>query len=248
MSRFTQTLLDVDERLAVPEPARSRILLEISADMEGLFQEYLARGYSEAEAEEAVLEHFDLSEEALRELVRVHDTPLQRSLEHLSGQVRSPWSRLLLLVLALFVVLGLGVLLLQGQLYRDASSLVWILMPLLGWGLWMAGRNFRQLYLAGRVRDPAVRSCPGRILGLAVLMVVLAVCGLWLELYLGALRVRSAPGEALVHLVGWLHMASATLVIALSGALILGFFWFLMESRFRVRELSAAAELLGGEI
>ncbi len=73
-----------------------------------------------------------------------------------------------------------------------------------------------------------------------------AAVGLWVELYLSALRIRNAPGETLIHLVGWVHMASATLVIALSGALILGFLWFFLEFRTRRQELNAVADLFGG--
>ena len=90
MTRFMKALQDANARLTVPEPARSRILLEIGADMEGLFLEYVDRGMTEDDAENAVSETFDLSEETLRELVRVHDTPLDRSLEGLTLQVQSP--------------------------------------------------------------------------------------------------------------------------------------------------------------
>ena len=76
--------------------------------------------------------------------------------------------------------------------------------------------------------------------------VAVAGAGLWVELYLSALRIRAVPGETLIHLVGWLYMASATLVIALSGALVLGFLWFFLESRVRRQELTAAARLLEG--
>ena len=149
MSRFSSILADLNGRLAVSEPARSRVLLEVAADMEDLFAEYLGRGVSEAEAEAAVQDHFDLSEEVLRELVRVHDTPLQRSLENLTGHVRGSWSRLLMIVLALLVTVGSGSLLLRPQLYRDASALVWIVMPILAWGLAVAVRHVLQVIRSG---------------------------------------------------------------------------------------------------
>ena len=246
MSRFSEVLSEVDGRLMVQEPARSRILLELAADMEDLHGEYLARGFSEEDAHAAVMDHFDLSEEVLRELVKVHDTPFQRSLENLSGHARSKGSRLLMIVLAVLVTGGSGTLLFRGQLYRDASGLVWILMPILAVGLAMAMGQARRIYKAVRDWDPSLGSGLGRLLGLATLMIVVAASGLWLELYLGALRIREAPGEALIHLAGWLHMASATLVIALSGALALGFLWFLLQSRVRRRELAAVTELLEG--
>jgi hypothetical protein len=246
MSHFTKVLSDLDARLTVPEPARSRVLLEIAADMEDLHREYLERGLQNGEAEREVVEHFDLSDEVLKDLVRLHDTTLQRSLEGLSGQVRGTWSRLLLMVLGLFVVVTCGSLLFSGRLYSDASALVWILMPILGSGMVIAGSQARRLYGGRVVWSPGLRSGLGRLLGLSALIMVVAAAGLWVELYLGALRIRNAPGETLIHLVGWVHMASATLVIALSGSLILGFLWFFLESRARRQELNAAADLLGG--
>lgn len=246
MNRFNRVLMDTDARLSVSEPARSRILLEIAADMEGLHREFLSRGLSPEDADAEVLEHFDLSDEALRELIRVHDTPLQRSLETLSGPVEGKWSRLLLGVLALFVVVGSGTLLVNTQLYRDASGLVWVLMPLLLLGWLMAA--LRGLQMA-RQRDSwshALRVGLSRLLGLALAIPALAFVGLWIELYRGILRIRATPAEAMVHIVDWLHMASATLTVALGGSLILGFLWFFLDSRARRMERRAAADLLGG--
>jgi hypothetical protein len=232
--------------LTVPEPARSRIVLEVAADMEDLFEEYLARGLSTEDAETAVVDHFDLSEEVLQELIRVHDTPFQRSLESLSGPVRDVWSRSLMAVLAVLVILGSGSLLFRGQLYRDASGLVWVIMPILGWGLWVAGGSLRRFITAGEGRRSGVSSELGRLLGLAVLIMAVTFAGLWVELYLSGLRIRAATAETMIHLVGWLHMASATLVIALSGALVLGFLWFFLSSAVRHRELAAVSDLLEG--
>jgi hypothetical protein len=246
MSRFTQLLSGLDSRLKVPEPARSRILLEVAADMEDLGQEYLDRGVSEDEADAAVLDHFDLSEEAILELVRVHDTPFQRGLGRFSGQIESLWARLLLVILALLVALGSGVLLFRGQLYRDASALVWIVMPILGWGLWVAGSHVRRLLKAGEIRRSTAGPGPGRLLALAASILGVTASGLWVELYLSGLRIRDVPGEALIHLVEWLYMTSATLVIALSGALVLGFLWFFLESATRRREALAVSDLLRG--
>lgn len=246
MSRFNELLLEADSRLGVAEPARSRILLELAADMDGLFEEVLARGVSEEEAEIQVAEHFDLSDETLRELLKVHDTPLQRSLGGFVGQVQGPGSRALILLLALFVVLVSGTLLLRSELYRDASELVWVLLPLLALGVvWAGGRAATLLRPGDRwKRDLAGGS--SRILTLALFIPALAVAGLWVQLYISAVRIRGAPQEAMVLLVGWIHMASATLTVAISSALFLAFLWFLLESRARRMAERALAQLLGG--
>ena len=59
-----------------------------------------------------------------------------------------------------------------------------------------------------------------------------------------ALRMRSAPGETGIHLVAWIHSASATLVVALSGAAVLGCLWFFLETRAQRLEEAAATRLL----
>jgi hypothetical protein len=246
MSRFADVLADADARLSVPEPARARILLEISADMEDLQQEYLGRGLSEQDAEAAVLEHFEMSEDTLRELVRVHDTPIQRSLQSIPGQAGSPWPRLLMVFLAILVTLASGTIMIRPQLYRDASLSVWAMMPLLVAGFVIASIHVGRLAGGGDRRTPMARGGLGRLLGLSVLIVAVAAVGLWIELYLGTLRIRNNPGETLIHLVGWLHMASATMVISLTGALVLGFLWFFLEAWQRRREVAAVANLLEG--
>jgi hypothetical protein len=244
MNRFASLLSDVSARLTLPEPARSRILLELSADMEDLHQACLARGFSSEAAMDAVVEQFDLSEEVLRELTRVHTSPLQRSLENLSGQARRAWARALLAFLALLSAVAAGRLLLQDQLLQDASGLVWILLPLLATGLVIGVWKAFSLYLGGGNWSPDRKKGLGYLLGLSALQVILAFSGLWIELYRAALRISDFPREALVHLAHWLHAASATLVVALTGAVILGFFWFFLETRAQQLEEAAVARLL----
>jgi hypothetical protein len=79
-----------------------------------------------------------------------------------------------------------------------------------------------------------------------VVVLAVAASGLWIELYLSALRIRQAPGETMIHFVGWLYTASATLVVFLSGALVLAFLWFFLEARTRKLEKLASVRLLGG--
>jgi hypothetical protein len=244
MSRFSQVLSDAAARLPVPEPARSRILLEVAADMEDLHQTYLDRGLAEEEALAQVMEQFDLSDQVLRDLARVHDTPLQRSLETISGQVRDTWTRILLGLVALSVLIPSGRMLLQPRLYSDAGSLVWpvLILTLLGLGIgaWKAYGLFPS---GGEWRRDAGKGL-GTLLTLAGLQVGLACAGLWIELYRSALEIRAVPGEALVHLIKWAIGASAILVIALSGALLLGSIWFLLRARARRIEETAVSRLL----
>jgi len=246
MSEFSSRIRQVSERLPIPEPTRSRILLEIATDMEDLFQHYRSQGTAAEEARLAVEEHFDLSEEALQELVRVHTSPLQRSLEGLSVQIRTPWERGVLALVAVIVILGLVPHLLQAPLYRAASPLAFGLLGVLAWAvgtaLWRGVALFRPGSQGGRapVSRRGIKSLPL----LALLLLGLGFAGVWVELYRAALVIRGSPDMALPQLVYWLYLASATLVVAISGALLTGLLWYFLETRAAHLEQRAASTLL----
>ena len=210
MNDFSSHLRHLATRLPVPEPARSRILLEIATDMEDLFHHLLEGGMEEGEAVESVNEQFDLSDEALRELARIHTSPISCSLEGLSGQARSTWERAILGLVALFVIPGLlAGLFFQPMLFRDASPLVYGLAGILALGLGLGAWKGFVLFRPGRPRGPIPRRGLRALPGLSLLLLLLGVSGIWVELYRSALSIRSAPPLALRDLVEWLHLASA---------------------------------------
>ncbi len=244
MSGFAERLRSIATRLPVPEPARSRILLEMATDMDDLFQHLVEKGMAEPEANRTVVQQFDLSDEALLELARVHASPLSCSLEGLSGQARSPWERVVLGLVALFVIVGLGGLLLRTRVVLDASPVAYLLGIIIlagtALGIWKANHLFVGQKPGGPISRRGLRMLPG----LSLILVGLGMVGVWVELYRSALVIRSEPGMAMVHLVRWLHLTSATLVVALSGALLTALFWFFLENRAAHLEEKAAAELL----
>jgi len=244
MNHFGDVLSGVAARLEVREPAHSRILLELAADMEDLFRAYLEKGLPEEEARETVVERFQLSDDALRDLARVHDTTLQRSLDTLSGPVRGLWARALLGLVALSVLVPSGQILVRAEAYRDAGPVVFLLLPLLAAGVFLGIWKGVRLFLTHPRRSHSLQSGLTGLLALAGLQVGLAVAGVWVELYRSALHIRGAPAAAVRFLVEWLLQTAATLVIALSGALVLGFLWFFLQARARRMEQAAVTRLL----
>jgi hypothetical protein len=245
MSDFSPHLRQIAQRLPIREPARSRVLLEIATDMEDLHRHFVAEGLDPENATGAVLEQFDLSDEALADLSRIHGSPLNQSLDGLSGQARSTWERVVLALVALAVIPGLvGGLVLQPTLLRDASALVYPLAGLLvlgiAVGLWNAMGLFGPGRASGSIPRKGIRALPM----MSLLLLFLGFSGIWVELYRSALAIRVEPALALRHLVGWLHLASATMVVALSGALLLGLLWFFLETRATHLDELAAARIL----
>lgn len=246
MSEFSSHIRQFSSRLPLPEPTRSRVLLEMAADMEDLLQHYLAQGLRKDKAVQAVEEHFDLSEDALRELVHVHTSPFQRSLDGLSGQIRSPWERGALVLVAIVVMLGLVRHLFHLPLYQAASPLAFILLAILALAVGIGIRRAFLLFgpVSRATGKPSHRRGGGSLPLLALLLLGMGFSGVWVELYRTALVVRADTTYALVYLVKWLHLACATLVVALSGALLVGLFWFFLETRASQLDERAASSMM----
>ena len=72
MKKFTLFLKSINERLSLPQPLKSQILLEVAGDLEDVYEFYKNKGLNEQEAMQKAEEKLDLTDEALSELIRVH--------------------------------------------------------------------------------------------------------------------------------------------------------------------------------
>jgi hypothetical protein len=81
MNRFASLLREVNNRLNLPQPTKSRILLEMAGDLEDLYNFYRGQGLDENEAVQKAEEKIDASYEALAELVEIHQTSYRKLME-----------------------------------------------------------------------------------------------------------------------------------------------------------------------
>ena len=125
MSRFAPLLRRTGQRLEIPQPARSRVLLELAGDLEDLYDLYLQRGLDEVEAARRVEEKFAVSDDVLIQLTRLHQSALRRWLDRLSEQAQTRWERSILAAVIQFVVVVTGPKLVTITFDRDASGWIW---------------------------------------------------------------------------------------------------------------------------
>src|SRR5690606_35725403 len=123
MADFAHVLQRVEGRLRAPEPQRSRILLEMAQDLEALYGEYLARGYSEGESRARAEALLASSEEALEMLDGVHTSVAARLLRRLSAPGARGERRLLTLLGSFAVLAGSYPLFAAGLPYTRAINL-----------------------------------------------------------------------------------------------------------------------------
>jgi hypothetical protein len=230
MDRFAPVLDRVSRGLALPEPERSRVMEEMTSDLEGLYEAYRERGMSEAEAVRRAEQALAASAEALAELSRIH-APLHRRLaEHYAEPGRHRAERWLLVLLAGGTVAWVAV----TQATRapgGASIFFWAvlavaaavcaLVPLAGYAGMSARGDTRSI--ARRARDA--------ILALGLLAVLLAALGAALDLYQAASSLRAAAEWSVGAFVPWLGRIADLLATGLAVGLGAGLAWFFLESR-----------------
>lgn len=242
MNRFTDVLNETAARLKLPQPAKSRILLEIAGDMEDVYRVCRERGLAREEAYREAVARFELSDDALADLVAVHTSRFRRFLDGLSEQGRSRAEQAALGLLILFVVATTGQQAAGSTFFAHASALSWpaLVLTLLAivvgarkaWALWLA-----QEHDARRLQEGLVP-----ILVLGGMNVLLGFFGFWIEVQIIARRL--AAGGPGADLVIWLRASAATVVVAMMSALICCLIWYVLAQRVATIQRAEVAYLL----
>ncbi|HKJ93209.1 MAG TPA: hypothetical protein VJ957_08575 [Longimicrobiales bacterium] len=244
MSGFEREIRELADHLDLPQPVRSRILLELAADLEDLAAALGARGVSEEEAHERAVASLMPSAEALAELRGLHRPLYQRLVDRFAERTRHRLERLLLTVVSA-VVLGVGI----GALWRvhllaHASPFVWPLLAVAALAAVVGFGKLLQLYV---VKDHA----PGRLRRGMFLLPVLACAGaalgfigLVLDFYATAGAIEADVARQGVLVLAWLRRDMAMFVLALLVTVLASLLWFVAALRV-ARVEQAEAESLG---
>jgi len=229
MTRFNDALTRIAGALAIPQPARSRVLLEIAADMEDMYQACVSEGPSD---------------EALQDLVAVHSTAVKRVLDGLSEQARSRWERGLLAVLVVFAVVVGGQSLIGGRLLSGMSFFAWPILVLAAIGFLIGATRVYCLFIKKDHDARRLRSGLSPILAIAIVELLLGFGGAWVGLFLAVTRMLDDMESSGIYLFDWMLKSSATLCFSMIVAMLLALTWMVLVARVAAIEQSEAALLL----
>jgi hypothetical protein len=239
---FDTELRELAMELELPEPVRSRVLLELRADLEAMTAALREEGFGQEEARDRAIGALLPSKDAVAELEHVHRPLYRRLVDRFSDAGRHRLERGLLA--ALVVAQGGGGLaaLASFDLLRSPSPFLW---PVLGLAILImvvgVGKLF-QLFVAGSHGMPRLRRGLPLLLFLAVTVLVSGFGGLVTDFYLVTGRVSANVGRTGVELLEWLRRDAAVLAVALFAAWAAGMFWLVAELRIaRIAQTEAAA-------
>jgi hypothetical protein len=243
MKGFEAEIRQVAEQLDLPQPVRSRILLELAADLEDLTSELRGRGVGEEEAHARALESLLPSSAALAELRGVHRPLYRRLVDRFSERARNRLERLLLAgISAVMVGIGIGALT-RAHLLSSPSLFVWPLLVLAGLVVVLGSGKLLQLYV---VKDHALARLRRGMFLLPVLACASAsvgFIGLVLDFYATASAIEADVRLQAGLLLGWLRRDMAMLALALLVTVVAGLFWFVAAVRIAHIEQSEAEAL-----
>ena len=248
MNEFGSVLRSLSDRLDLPQPARSRVLIEVAADLADLEAVYVQRGVSLEEARTQAVERLDLSDETIQELVRVHGSHLRRGLDRLGETGRRRWERLALFALLVFLLAGTRALLPSWGLLADAGSGFWIVGLVAMPGILVAISKAYALWGRDEYDPRKLRMGLDAVLALGGLTAATGLTLWWLGLRTAAEASAQSPELGPVHLVNWLIGGSATVVVSFQLAILLGILWLILAGRTAQVERGEAEMLLIEEL
>jgi len=228
MNRFAHVLRRIDARLDLPQPARGRIMLEIAADVEDLFAVYRERGLGEEEALGRVEEKFTVSEEAIAELVAIHQPAYRRFTDSLSAQARTRFERVLLALLLLSMLGVGGPLLARAEMIRQASDFIW---PVVGIGAATGLLVLMKLYQLFVKKDHRTRRLRS---GLSLLLLgaggslLVAGFGFAVGLHQALQKIVLDTEGLWLYVVRWLLTSAPVMLLGLLTAMAAALFWLML--------------------
>lgn len=214
-------MLALGRRLAMPLPARTRLLNELRHDLEGLTTRLVARGMPFEEARRRASETLVPDGAALTELERLSAPRYVRATAGLRPSVVRLVERGALALATTALISAAAWALVRADLLADASPFLW---PVLGLGAVLGAAVLAkafELWVKGAHDRP--RRGLGAIAALSATTLWLGCTGTLVDLVRLATVLESRPEEAVARATAWLVRDSALLatasILTLAGAL-----------------------------
>jgi len=244
MNRFVSTIKMLDEKIDLPQPMKSRILLEISADLNDLFEYYKQKGLSDHEAEQKTQEKFHFDEKSIEELTEVYNTGFYRWLHTITDRTRNRWEKLALVFIILFSLFFVGQVILSSEFFLHSSVFVIPVLTIVFFALILLMIKFYKIYILKDHNIKRLRSNLPSILFLGGATLLVGVLGFFIHLYLTVSMISSDIEKTLSHLIEMMISSSAYLMICLILTIFISILLYILYTKITKIEIAASEYLL----
>lgn len=256
MNRFTPLLKKINTKLDLPQPAKSRIVLEIAADLEDLFQFYRNQGLDEKAAMKKVYEKFDVTDEALMELAQIHESVFRKWMDKISERAQNRWEHFVMILILISIALLASKAILSTRFFVNISMFV---LPMVGIAFFVMAKFLEKAYYLYIKKDYDIKTLRKGLLPLLVLgsgNIFLGISGYFIELLmtgenavftglLGILCLNPKMGEeTTVELAEWLTKSSSMIMVCMLITIFIALILFILWNKIQKIEQAEAACLL----
>jgi len=231
MKRFARVLGEAHDQLKIPEPSRTRVLLEMASDLEDSYQFHLSQGCDETEATHRAEEAFGTSEEALKHLTRIHESGLGGMQNRLSGQIGRPWEKVLLLAIVAFEILAAAKIVSHEAFSMFLSPFTWPIAGIALAALAFTAWKLYQIFVNSGPDVRQIRSGLGVLLFFAGASLAVTWCGFLFHIQrFFRLNYETAPESLFMNFAGWMATISFMMTLGLLVAMLTALIWFVLFS------------------
>ena len=258
MDPFKTLLININNKLELPQPTKSRIILEISADLNDAYRTYQNQGMDEKEAIEAAKQKFDLDKQSLNELIHIHQASFRRWLDHLSAPAQTWWERVILICLLTFVLVSGGITIMNIPIVEQASPFVWIIYILTIIAFAVFTQKMYQIYIKKDHRLNKVKKGIPFLLFITGLSLVSCMWGYYWQLYnfkeyghiletkmIYLLVITDDSPTVYRDIIDWMIASSSFIMIGMLAAILIALMWYFLMNKISKIEEAEAAILLG---
>jgi len=258
MNRFKHLLTFINQRLKLPQPTKSRILLEIAADLQDLFQFYLQKGYDETTAAKMAEEKINLTDETLNELIQVHQSFFRRLMDRLPAKMLTKWERAVFVIMLLFLAAMSKTIVFSSDFLIQASRLVWPVLILFSITMIYSIPQFYNLFIKRNHVVKKLRKQANIILTLGILNLFFGIMCYLTEIFNAGSRVvlfvhhlmhiiyvtPENSDQTLIEITSWMMKSSSLVMVTLIVTIFTAIIWYTLMNKILKIEQAEALVLL----
>lgn len=258
MNRFKKTLQEINQRLVLPQPLKSRVMLEMSADLNDAYEYFLKNGMNSVQAQKKAEEKFTLTDQSIEELAMMHQSFFRKLADNTSQYRLSIWEKVC--VTTILLILGyVSVNVLLSENFKMFGSVYnW---PILGFTLGAIALFIYKSYLLYLKKDHQpleIRRGLTALLIFGGLSFFTSFMGYFIDLYhladtpfiflnnLMLLTISTADGitvEFLRQIANWFSQTMAMIMFGMISTILCAVFWIILEHKVIKIEIAESSYL-----
>ncbi len=259
MNRFSKLLNEINKKLDLPQPHKSRIMLELSADLNDTYEYYLDKGLTPENAMKQAEEKFAPTNKSMEELTMTHQTNFRKFVDKVSQYQIKAWETGMLCVVMISLVFLSMTVVSSDEPGQLSSVYNWPILGFIIVATLIFVYKIYTLYIKQDHRISQLRRGLNWLLVLSGMSLVTASMGYLIDLYslsetpfiflnnimmMTITMTDQITPELLVQIAQWFSQTMAMIMFGMLSSIISAVFWFILENKVIKIEIAESSYLL----